>query len=118
MHVYALQEGEDDLFQDIYLIREEPIEPEDFFELVQGIRRRIQDSFEDDTLVEAIAGVLEGEHGFVALTDDRIDAAVQISTEEDGNHLIVLDELDDAGADDADYRAILADFDAGTGRLD
>jgi hypothetical protein len=68
--------------------------------------------------VEAIAGVLEREHDFVALTDDRIDAAVQVSPDEDGNHLIDLDELDDTGGDDADYRAILADFDAGAGRLD
>ncbi len=114
MHFYALQEGDEDLFHDIYLTHERAFDPEEFFELVQEIRRRIQDSFEDDTLVEAIAGELEREHGFVALTDDRIDAAVQVSMEEDGNHLI---ELDDE-PDEVDYRGVLVDFDPGASRLD
>jgi hypothetical protein len=114
VHFYALQEGDEDLFHDIYLTHERAFDPEEFFELVQEIRRRIQDSFEDDTLVEAIAGELEREHGFVALTDDRIDAAVQVSMEEDENHLIELDDV----TDDVDYRGVLADFDPGASRLD
>lgn len=114
MHFYALQEGDGDLFHDIYLIHERAFDPEEFFELVQEIRRRFRDSFEDDTLVEAIAGELEREHGFVALTDDRIDVAVQVSMDEDENQLIELDE--EPG--DIDYRAVFVDFDPGTTRLD
>lgn len=114
MHVYALQEGDEDLFHDIYLIHERSYDPEEFFDLVQGIRRRVQATFEDDTLVEAIAGVLEREHGFVALTDDRIDVAVQVSTDEDENTLIDLEDETEG----ADYRGIFADFDPGGTRLD
>ena len=34
MHFYALQEGDGDLFHDIYLIHERAFDPEEFFELV------------------------------------------------------------------------------------
>ena len=43
MHFYELHEGDDDVFADLLLAREEEMEPEEFFELVQSIRRRIQD---------------------------------------------------------------------------
>src|SRR6185503_12894730 len=62
MHFYELHEGDDDVFSDILLAREEEIEPEEFFELVQGIRHRIIDSYEHDTLVAAIADELERNH--------------------------------------------------------
>jgi hypothetical protein len=106
MYFYELHEGDEDLFHDILLVREDALDPDDFFELVQGIRRRVQDDFEDDTLIEAIAGVLQRDHGFIAVTDDRLTAAVNVSTQETEN---VLAEIDD-GTDAEDYSSILADF--------
>ncbi len=124
MYFFELHEGDDDLFHDILLVREEEIDPEEFFELVQVIRRRVQDDFVDDTLVEAIAAVLQREHGFIALTDDRLTAAVNVSMVEAENFLADLDAEDedvDAGREDeedeeddedgsADYLSILADY--------
>jgi hypothetical protein len=106
MHFYELHEGDDDLFHDILLVREEELEPEMFLDLVQGIRRRIQDDFEDDTLVEAIAVVLERDHGFTALTDDRLTAAVNVSRIEEDNFLADIE--DETGG--ADYSGLLAEF--------
>ncbi|HET7028503.1 MAG TPA: hypothetical protein VFI28_12490 [Candidatus Limnocylindrales bacterium] len=112
MYYYELHEGDDDLFSDLLLAREEEMDPDEFFELVQSIRRQIQDRYEDDSLIEAIAAELEREHGFRALFDSRLTASVHVSTVEAENFLTALDDEDDEDeTDGADYRAILADFD-------
>ena len=108
MYFYELHEGDDEIFSDLLLVHDDLIEPEDFFELVQSIRTRIQDSFEEDTLIEAIARELERDHGFTFVDDSRLTASVHVSTDDDENQLI---ELDDEGGEGSDYRAILADYD-------
>jgi len=100
VHFYELHEGDNDVFSDALLAHEEEYEPDEFFELVQSIRRRIQDSFEHDTLVEAIAVELEREHGFVHVSDDRLTAAVNVSRDDEENHLVPTGRDDDD--DDAD----------------
>ena len=114
MYFYELHEGDEDVFSDVLLVRDEEMDPDDFFELVQSIRRRIQDTYEDDTLIEAIAVELEREHGFVFVSDERLSAAVNVSTEEGENFLTAIDRGDGDEAEDergADYRAIVAEFD-------
>ena len=91
MHFYELHEGDDDVFADLLLAREEEMEPEDFFDIVQNIRRRVLDTFEQSTLVAAIADELERDYGFIAITDDRLTAAVNVSREDDENFLADLD---------------------------
>ena len=112
MHFYELHEGDDDVFADILLVREEEMDPEDFFDIVQGIRRRIQDSHEHPTLIEAIADELERDHAFITVSDDRLTAAVNVSKEDDDNFLA---DLDDQG-DDVDYATILAELRPDGGR--
>jgi hypothetical protein len=116
MHFYELHEGDEDTFFDVMLSREEEMDPEDFFAVVQNIRRRIQDSFEGDSLVEAIAEELEQDYGFVYISDDRLTAAVNVSKVDDDNFLADLegeegDDGDDAELDEnPDYETIYADF--------
>ena len=81
---------------------------EDFFDVVQSIRRRVVDSFEQDSLVEAIADELERDYGFIPITDDRLTAAVNVSRDEEENFLADLDEPEDG----VDYLSILADLKA------
>ena len=107
MHFYELHEGDDDVFADVLLARDDELEPEEFFELVQSIRRRIIDNFEQDSLTAAIADELEQLHGFIAITDDRLTAAVNVSRMEDDNFLA---ELDDLPAEDVDYLTVLSEF--------
>jgi hypothetical protein len=111
VHYYELHEGDDELFSDVLLAREEEIGPEDFFDLVQAVRHRVGDDFEEDTLIEAIAVELQRSHGFVYVSDERITAAVNVSSAEDENFLIATsdDELESLGAG-ADYRAVFADY--------
>ncbi len=114
MYFYELHEGDDDLFADLLLAHEDEIPPDLFFEMVQEIRRRVQDTFEQDTLIEAIAEELERQHGFVFISDDRLTAAVNVSLDEEENFLANLG--DDEDEDDelaSDSRTVIADFGAG-----
>lgn len=111
MHYYELHEGDDDVFADLLLSRDEEMDPDEFFSLVQDIRRRVQDTYETDTLIEAIAEELELHHGFTYISDDRLTAAVNVSKAEGENFLTDLDA--EAELDDGDgYRTITADLDA------
>jgi hypothetical protein len=112
MHFYELHEGDDEVFADLLLAREEEMEPEEFFDVVQSIRRRILDTFETQTLVEAIADELERDYGFIAVNDERLTAAVNVSRDEEENFLADLD----APEDSMDYATILADLKAEGGR--
>ncbi len=117
MHFYELHEGEGDVFFDVMLFREEDMDAEEFFSVVQSIRRQVQDSFETETLIEAIAQELERQFGFVFVSDDRLTAAVNVSKIDDDNFLADLEgeDLDDERPQvtgDADYRGVYADFES------
>ena len=126
MFFFELHEGDNEIYSDVLVVSESEWEADEFFQLVQSIRRRIQDIYTQDTLVEAIAMELERDHGFIFVSDDRLAASVNVSTEESENFLAELEvDLADAEEDDdedederePDYRAILADFEPGSDRL-
>jgi hypothetical protein len=105
---YELHEGDDDVFTDLLLVSEDEMEPEDFYELVQSVRLQIQDTFEDDTLIEAIARELERNHDFVFVSDARLSASVHVSPVESENRLIA---IDDQIAESAEFRTLFAQLD-------
>ena len=125
MFFFELHEGDNEVYSDVLVVSESEWEPEEFFELVQQIRRRIQDTSTHDTLSEAIAVELEREHGFIYVSDDSLSAAVNVSTVDEDNFLVDLevdladaqdDHDDDEIEDDADaigFRSVLVDFDPG-----
>lgn len=115
MFFYELREGDGDIFADLLLGREEEMDPESFFDLVQEIRRRVQGSFEQDTLIEAIAAELERDYEFIAISDDRLSASVNVSTDEDDNYLASLDT--DEEPHGADYRGLFVDFPGDSAKL-
>ena len=98
MFFYELHEGDDEVYSDVLVVSESEWEPQEFFDLVQRIRHDIRDQYEQATLIEAIAVDLERDHGFVYVGDDRLVAAVNVSTQEDDNFIADLD----AGYDDDD----------------
>jgi hypothetical protein len=107
---YELREGDDNIFSDILLAREEEMEPRDFFELVQSIRLRVKDAYERETLIEAIAEELEQDYEFIAISDERLSASVNVSKDEDENYLASLDSDEDGDGDMPDYRGIYLDM--------
>lgn len=115
MYFYELREGDEDIFSDLILVSDEEMAAPVFFELVQSIRARIVDTYEEDTLIEGVAAVLERDHGFTHVSDERLVASVNVSEEEDENYLVE----PTTEAAEADYRAVLLDWDpAGGGRPD
>ena len=123
MFFYELREGDNEVFAEVIVVSESEWEPDEFFELVQSIRRRIQDTYVHDTLSEAIAVELEREHGFVYVSDDSLVASVNISTDDSDNFLARTavqmadaeedddDDDDDDDEEDPDYKAVIVDFD-------
>ena len=125
MFFYELHEGDDEVYSDVLVVSESEWEPQEFFELVQRIRHDVQDHYEQDTLIEAIAAVLERDYGFIFVSDDRLAAAVNVSKQEPENFLTELDTDEDDDDDDeeeggeqlnGDFRSILAEFDPDRGR--
>ncbi|MEO5705261.1 MAG: hypothetical protein ABIR64_09780 [Candidatus Limnocylindrales bacterium] len=108
LYFYELHEGDEEIFTDLLLEHDELFEPEDFFELVQVVRAKVQDTHEEDTLIEAIALELEREHGFTYISDGRLNASVHVSPIEKENRLIA---SDDQYTESAEYRSMLASFD-------
>lgn len=108
MYFYELHEGDEDIFADLLLAHDELLEPEDFFELVQVVREKVQGSFTEDTLIEAIARELEREHEFTFVSDEKLSASVFVSPIDKENRLIA---ADDQFRESPEYRSMLADFD-------
>ncbi len=111
MYFYELHEGDDEVFADLLLAHDELFEPDEFYEMVQRIRHRVQDDYTHDTLMEAVADGLESEYGFMPIDDDELSASVHVSVVEDENMLIPVGtslpepewgEDDDRGDDDED----------------
>jgi hypothetical protein len=119
---YELHEGDDAVYSDVLVASESEWEPQEFFELIQRVRHEVQDAYEQDTLIEAIAAVLERDYEFIFVSDDRLTAAVNVSTQEADNFLADLNgDEDDEDAEEreefaSDFRTILADFDPDRGR--
>jgi hypothetical protein len=123
---YELHEGDDEVYSDAIVVSESEWEPQEFFELVQRIRHDVKDNYERDTLVEAIAVVLERDYGFVFVSDEALSAAVNVSTQEADNFLAEFETDEDDEDDDdetepgdeltGDFRTILAEFDPDPGR--
>jgi hypothetical protein len=115
VYFYELREGDNDIFADVLLLREEEMDADSFFELVQSIRLRIQNSFVQNTLIEAIAEELERDHEFVAISDERLSASVNVSKIDDDNYLAELDPEDEdeepgEPSSGPDYRGIFVDL--------
>lgn len=124
MYFYELHEGEGDIFSDLILVHEERFEPDEFIELVRAASRRVRDSYDENTLIEAVARLLEEEQGFTTVSDDRLTASVLVSTNEEETQLTPLEAADqgpDWGDEDIDendideddlpdYRAVIAEL--------
>lgn len=126
MFFYELHEGDDEVYSDVLVVSESEWEPQEFFELVQRVRHDVQDTYEQDTLIEAIAAVLERDFGFIYVSDDRLAASVNVSAQEGDNFLARLETDDDEDDDEedeerdqfrGDFRTVLAELDPDRDRV-
>ena len=99
---YELHEGASDLLTDAILVSEKEYAPEAFAALVVAARAAVVDTFEEDTLVEAIARELERRHGFTYAGDEKLTASMSVGVGEDDTYLVETS---------GDYRSLIAEVD-------
>ena len=85
---YELHEGATDLMTDALLVSERDHTPAEFERMVQAARAAVIDTFEEDTLVEAIARELERSHGLTYIGDEKLRASMSVGVEEEDTYLV------------------------------
>lgn len=91
MYFYEIHEGDDDLATAVLLAHERAFAPDEFYALVQKARALLVESYEEDSLSEAIANELERSSGFIHVTDDKLLASVNVDETEEGTFLVAAD---------------------------
>jgi len=86
---------------DALLVSDQQRSREEFAALVQAARRNVLDTFEEDTLVEAIARELERSSGFTYIGDEKLTASMSVGMEEAETYLV--DQSDE-------FRSIVAEL--------
>ena len=85
---YELHEGPTDLMTDALLASERDHTPAQFAEMVQAARRAIVETYEEDTIVEAVARELERSHGFTYISDEKLRASMSVGAEAENTFLV------------------------------
>ena len=85
---YELHEGATDLMTDALLVSDRDHTPEQFEAIVQAARTAVIDTFEEDTLVEAIARELERSHGFTYIGDEKLRGSMSVGMGDEDNYLV------------------------------
>lgn len=85
---YELHEGATDLMTDALLVSERDHTPAQFEAMVQAARAAVLDTYEEDTLAEAIARELERSRGFTYIGDDKLRASMSVGVEDEDTYLV------------------------------
>jgi hypothetical protein len=88
MFFYEIHEGDEDLGNAVLLAHERRFDSVEFFALVKKARALLVDSYEEDSLSEAIANELARTAGFIHITDDLLVASVNVDVTEEGTFLV------------------------------
>jgi hypothetical protein len=102
LYFYELHEGATDLLTDALLVSETEHRPDAFAALVERARAAVVTTFEEDTLVEAIARELEDSHGFTYIGDEKLTASMSVGAEAQDTYLV--DQSDD-------FRSMIVELD-------
>jgi len=106
-YFYELHESDTDLFADVLLAHEREYDEAEFLELVLEARKKLIDTFDADSLIEAIAAELAESAGFLVVDDTQLRVAVNVSADDDGTFVSDVDVRPGGRGDD--YRTLLVD---------
>ena len=98
---YELHGGPTDLMTDAILVSERDHTPAQFKEMVKAARAAVLETYEEDTLVEAIARELERTGGFTYVGDEKLHGSMSVGVEEEDTYLV---ERSD------EYRSLVAEL--------
>ena len=85
---YELHEGATDLMTDALLVSERDHTPAQFEAMVQAAREAVIETYEEDTIVEAVARELERSHGFTYVSDEKLRASMSVGVEAEDTYLV------------------------------
>jgi len=85
---YELHEGATDLMTDAVLVSERDHTPAQFEAMVNAAREAVLETYEEDTLVEAVARELERRHGFTYIGDEKLRASMSVGAEAEDTYLV------------------------------
>jgi hypothetical protein len=88
LYFYELHEGATDLMTDAILVSERDHTPSEFERMVQRARAAVLDTYEEDTLAEAIARELARSDGFTYVGDEKLRASMSVGVEEEDTYLV------------------------------
>jgi hypothetical protein len=88
LHFYELHEGATDLLTDALLISERAYSGAEFAALVRAARSAVIETFEEATLVEAVARELERSHGFTYIDDEKLSASMSVGMGDEDTFLV------------------------------
>ena len=112
MYFYELSESDDEIFANLLLAHDAEYDEDEFLELVLEARGEVLGSFEEDSLIEAIAGQLERKHGFVHI-EASLRASVRVSAEEGETAAMPVDERAAAvPTEEEDFRTMLVEVES------
>jgi hypothetical protein len=107
VYFYELSESDDEIFANLLLAHDAEYDEQEFLELVLEAREEVLKSFEQDSLIEAVAAELERRHGFVHI-EASLRAAVRVSVEEGQTAVTAVDErAASVPAEADDFRTML-----------
>jgi peptide subunit release factor 1 (eRF1) len=102
LHFYELHEGASDLLTNALLVSDRAYSGDEFAALVRAARDAVLETFEEDTLVEAVARELERAHGFTYIGDEKLAASMSVGAKDEDTFLV-----DTSG----EYRSIVVELD-------
>jgi hypothetical protein len=88
MHFYEIHEGDEEIGTAVLLAHDARMDPMEFLEIVKRARALVQDSYEEDSLAEAIANELQRTGGFTHVTDEMLVASVNVDEKEENTYLL------------------------------
>jgi len=91
VYFYELSESDDEILANLLLAHDAEYDEDEFLEMVLESRQAVLSSFEEESLIEAIASDLEKRHGFVHI-ESSLRAAVRVSAEDGETAAIPVDE--------------------------
>lgn len=110
MYFYELHESDDELFTEVLLAHDSEYDEQELLELVLEVRQEVLDSFEEDSLIEAVANQLQRKHGFVHIDDRQLRAAINVSAHEGETAIAPIEERRASlPAEEDDFRTMLVD---------
>jgi hypothetical protein len=102
LHFYELHEGASDLLTNALLVSERAYSGDEFAALVRTARNAVLETFEEDTLVEAVARELERSHGFTYIGDEKLAASMSVGATDEDTFLVEAT---------GEYRSIVVELD-------